>query len=83
MERNRSLLNDVFEGLISRDAPEAKGIRRAAIVYVRTRDVVETMTGDPDSAAMMLAKEKLANAERELVAASLAVAIRIVNGGEQ
>lgn len=83
MNRNRSLEADVFAGLISRDAPEAKGIRQAAIVYTRIRDVVNNMGPHLGEESMMLAREKLANAERALVTAAMAVAVRIVNGGEQ
>jgi hypothetical protein len=72
------LYNDVFDDLINRNSVEAKAIRRAAIVYDKVREVCERVEGSNDDPAVMLAKEKLANAERTLYVASLALALKVV-----
>ena len=70
--------NDVFDDLINRNSPEAKAMRRAAIVYDKTREVCESVEGSNDDPAVMLAKERLANAERNLYVASLTLALKVV-----
>lgn len=72
------LYNDVFDDLINRNSPEAKAMRRAAIAYVRVRDVCENVDSPGDSPVSMLAKEKLANAERTLYVAGLTLALKVV-----
>jgi hypothetical protein len=73
------IYNDVFDDLINRNSPEAKAMRRAAIVYDKVREVCERVEGSSDDPAVMLAKEKLANAERTLYVAGLTLALKVVN----
>lgn len=72
------LYNDVFDDLINRNSLEAKAMRRAAIVYGQVRSIVERVDGEADDPTVMLAKAKLANAERTLYVASLTLALKVV-----
>lgn len=72
------LCNDVFDDLIDRNSHEAKAIRRAAIAYDKVREVCERVEGSNDDPSVMLAQEKLANAERTLYVASLTLALKVV-----
>jgi hypothetical protein len=71
--------NDVFDDLINRNSPEAKEVRRASIAYTHVREVVDNIGPmDPDDARSLVARERLANAERALYVASLTLAIKVV-----